>query len=698
MAGWGQLFTSPEYNVNPKLTSDCRGDILKTGLCVSALALCLVALLPDVSLAIDCDTFPPRPIIEFDSIATFQFNGGANCWGWISPDGEEYAIMGTADGIDIVHVGTLTHVAHAPMQACSWRELKTYRNYCYVVSECTGPPNEGMMIVDLSYLPDSVHVVGSYAPTGNVRSHCISIDTAKGFAYLVRQNYSGFRIVSLANPTSPVDVGSVTTGDLHDMTAFNDTVYAAEGSDHTFSIWDCTNKGVGQPVNLATVTIPGNGYVHNLWPAPDRRFLASTEELPDFRTMKMWNMENKSNIFMVDEYLGPGGIPHNAHIEGNHLFLAHYSSGVSVLDISIPECMEEVALFDTYLPNNAANFVGCWGVYPHTDGRQTVYASNIDGRFFIFRTSIIATDFSGGPNIGEAPLFVSFSDQSPVAETWKWYFGDGDSSMLQNPTHTYDPGLYTVQLTITTPSGEGVELKPNFVTALAETLIVADTTATPNTSMVWEIWHENNVPLEEIKLPIALSGVPAYAAFDSISAVGCRTAYFEQRQLVFDNRGNGQGAYFLRADNGGGSPPLAPGNGPIAKVFYRIKSNATAGQQVVLTMPTMGVSQHALRAVTATTDYVPALIGAVTTVTNPCNCFCHGDPVCDAQPDILDVVETINQAFRGFSPTIDANCPHVGRTDVNCSGAIDVVDVVLMINVAFRGADINASFCDPCNP
>lgn len=83
---------------------------------------------------------------------------------------------------------------------------------------------------------------------------------------------------------------------------------------------------------------------------------------------------------------------------------------------------------------------------------------------------------------------------------------------------------------------------------------------------------------------------------------------------------------------------------------------------------------------------------------NTCDCSCHGDPVCDGQPDIQDVVETINNAFRGTAPTIDASCPHVGRSDVDCSGAIDIVDVVNTVNVVFRGADMGTTYCDPCNP
>lgn len=42
---------------------------------------------------------------------------------------------------------------------------------------------------------------------------------------------------------------------------------------------------------------------------------------------------------------------------------------------------------------------------------------------------------------------VNFTNQSSGASTYKWYFGDGDSSTLANPTHTYaDTGHYKVTL------------------------------------------------------------------------------------------------------------------------------------------------------------------------------------------------------------------------------------------------------------
>ena len=51
---------------------------------------------------------------------------------------------------------------------------------------------------------------------------------------------------------------------------------------------------------------------------------------------------------------------------------------------------------------------------------------------------------------GAAPLTVKFTDQSSGSPiSWKWNFGDGDSSMVQHPTHTYTTyGQYTVKLSI----------------------------------------------------------------------------------------------------------------------------------------------------------------------------------------------------------------------------------------------------------
>ena len=82
------------------------------------------------------------------------------------------------------------------------------------------------------------------------------------------------------------------------------------------------------------------------------------------------------------------------------------------------------------------------------------------------------------------------------------------------------------------------------------------------------------------------------------------------------------------------------------------------------------------------------------TITPGCVCNCHADPVCDGNPDVLDVVQLVTVAFRNGSDTIDGACTHVGRSDTNCDCVVDVLDVVSMVNHAFRN-DVTP-FCDPC--
>ncbi len=53
-----------------------------------------------------------------------------------------------------------------------------------------------------------------------------------------------------------------------------------------------------------------------------------------------------------------------------------------------------------------------------------------------------------------APHTVSFTDASANAVSWNWNFGDGNTSTLQNPVHTYTAlGNYTVRLVVTNNLG-----------------------------------------------------------------------------------------------------------------------------------------------------------------------------------------------------------------------------------------------------
>ena len=66
---------------------------------------------------------------------------------------------------------------------------------------------------------------------------------------------------------------------------------------------------------------------------------------------------------------------------------------------------------------------------------------------------------------GCAPYTTSFTDGTAGAVSWLWNFGDGTTSILQSPTHTYTtPGFYTVSLTTQSASGGCASNITNFST------------------------------------------------------------------------------------------------------------------------------------------------------------------------------------------------------------------------------------------
>jgi len=74
-------------------------------------------------------------------------------------------------------------------------------------------------------------------------------------------------------------------------------------------------------------------------------------------------------------------------------------------------------------------------------------------------------NFSASILSGGVPLTTTFTDLSQAASSWSWNFGDGGTSTLKNPSHTYTAmGTYTVTLTATNQFGSDAEVKTNYIT------------------------------------------------------------------------------------------------------------------------------------------------------------------------------------------------------------------------------------------
>ncbi|MHC4598510.1 MAG: PKD domain-containing protein [Planctomycetota bacterium] len=113
-----------------------------------------------------------------------------------------------------------------------------------------------------------------------------------------------------------------------------------------------------------------------------------------------------------------------------------------------------------------------------TDGSYTVslaitadVGSDTRTRTDYVVVELLDADFTANPTSGTAPLQVQFTDATSASSTitgWSWTFGDGNTSTVQDPLHTYAAaGTFNVSLTVTTATGNDTETKNGFVTASA---------------------------------------------------------------------------------------------------------------------------------------------------------------------------------------------------------------------------------------
>lgn len=80
-----------------------------------------------------------------------------------------------------------------------------------------------------------------------------------------------------------------------------------------------------------------------------------------------------------------------------------------------------------------------------------------------------SASFEASVTAGDAPLTVAFTDLSTgPATSWAWDFGDGATSTLQSPVHTYTaPGVYTVRLEASNVSGASTLERAALITVAA---------------------------------------------------------------------------------------------------------------------------------------------------------------------------------------------------------------------------------------
>ncbi|MFY9610665.1 MAG: right-handed parallel beta-helix repeat-containing protein [Blastocatellia bacterium] len=81
-------------------------------------------------------------------------------------------------------------------------------------------------------------------------------------------------------------------------------------------------------------------------------------------------------------------------------------------------------------------------------------------------SAVPLVDFAANPRSGALPLVVQFADLSAGGPTsWLWDFGDGETSTLRHPLHTYNSvGTFVVRLTATNVDGQASRTRSGYIT------------------------------------------------------------------------------------------------------------------------------------------------------------------------------------------------------------------------------------------
>jgi choice-of-anchor B domain-containing protein len=221
-------------------------------------------------------------------------------------------------------------------------------------------------------------------------AHTLFVDTTVTPArlFVAYGRTDGIKIFTLENPSVPKLIHTIPGGgETHDMYARGNRLYRSNQRASNLTIFDITVPTAQKEIYTIdfdaldkTIGEPARSISHNAWPSEDGKFLFTTEETIGC-TVKAFDIQNVSKTNppkLVGKWIASNRIiAHNVYVNGSVMYVAHYTAGIRVLDISDPANMKELAF--NRPSTSTAEFGGTWGCYPWFKSGNIIHGDDVLG-------------------------------------------------------------------------------------------------------------------------------------------------------------------------------------------------------------------------------------------------------------------------------------------------------------------------------
>lgn len=358
------------------------------------------------------------PCNDYDLLTHFTLDeiGGTDTmitdsWGWTHPiSKEEFALICTNKGVTFINItdpanaiilGTLKTRTENSLT----RHAKIYNSFAFIISDASGHGMQSFNLGNLLNIQNPpVEFTSSRDYTFFGTANNISINQDSGFAYISDASTfdGGLQFVDINNTIKALEAGGYSESEYKNETQV--ITYKGPDADYTDKeiligsnssevvILDVTDKE--NPIKITSFTYPNIGKTNQGWFTEDYRYFIFGDELDEINNSTntntiVYDFTDLDNPIHHFNYEGSTtAIDNNGYVKGDNYFLANYTNGIRIIDISNIDnkLFTEIGFFDTYPENNNLETKGTVNVYPYLESGNIIVSDTNNG-FFLIRKS-----------------------------------------------------------------------------------------------------------------------------------------------------------------------------------------------------------------------------------------------------------------------------------------------------------------------